>query len=164
MSESVAAKSFYLDSFGTKIRRDATEILALTLVFIFLVWYAQYHWRRRRLYSMAAKFDGPFAWPFIGNAYDFSGDTRGTTWRDRDLRAINFTGNFSDILNSAVSMMTSYKSPVRVWMGTRLFLTVTKPEEFEVVLNSPRSLEKEELYKFAEVLVGTGLFTASGKP
>lgn len=91
MSESVIAKPFYLDSFGTKIRRDATEILMLTLVFIFLVWYAQYHWRRRRLYRMAAKFPGPFPWPFIGNAYLFIGDTAGTR-NCHDLRATTRKG------------------------------------------------------------------------
>lgn len=60
-------------------------------------------------------------------------------------------------------MVRKYPSPVRLWLGHRLFFTISKPAEYEVILNSPHALKKEALYKFAEPTVGTGLFTAPGE-
>ncbi|XP_031330686.1 cytochrome P450 4c3-like [Photinus pyralis] len=106
-----------------------------------LVWYLQYHWNRRRLYRMASRFDGPICLPFIGNGLYFMGST-------------------SDILDNVISLMRSFKLPVRVWLGQKLFYGVSDPEDLETIMNSPHALEKDELYQYAEPVVGTGLFTA----
>uniref|UniRef100_A0A1Y1KZI3 Uncharacterized protein n=1 Tax=Photinus pyralis TaxID=7054 RepID=A0A1Y1KZI3_PHOPY len=58
--------------------QSAFQMLMSVVVCTFLVWYAQYHWNRRRLYRMASKFDGPMCLPFIGNGLYFVGSTRGT--------------------------------------------------------------------------------------
>lgn len=52
-----------------------TELLLCSLTVITLIVYLQFHWKRRRLYSMAAKIKGPICLPFIGNALLFAGST-----------------------------------------------------------------------------------------
>ncbi|KAB0791109.1 hypothetical protein PPYR_02909 [Photinus pyralis] len=121
--------------------QSAFQMLMSVVVCTFLVWYAQYHWNRRRLYRMASKFDGPMCLPFIGNGLYFVGSTR-------------------DILHNVMSVVSDFKLPVRVWLGQKLFYGVVDPEHLEIIMNSPHALEKDELYQYAEPVVGTGLFTA----
>lgn len=58
--------------------------------------------------------------------------------------------------------LASTYSTCRVWLGNRLFVAITEPQDLEIILNNSRSMEKENLYKYAEVVVGKGLFTAPG--
>ncbi|KAF2885094.1 hypothetical protein ILUMI_21097 [Ignelater luminosus] len=126
----------------TVLNKNVFDTLLIILVFTLIVWYAQYHWKRKKLYAFAAKRNGPFALPFIGNA-------------------LHFAGSNHDILSNALKIANSYDSPVRVWLGQKLFFAISKPHQLEVIMNSPNALEKDELYKHAEAIGGTGLFTAS---
>ncbi|KAF5292049.1 hypothetical protein FQR65_LT11315 [Abscondita terminalis] len=121
--------------------QNAFGTLFLVFLFTFLVWYVQYHWKRRHLYRAARQRPGPFPLPLLGNG-------------------LYFVGSTSDILYNALKLTSHYKSPMRVWLGTKLFFAIYEPKDLETILNSPYALEKEELYKFAQPLVGTGLFTA----
>lgn len=51
------------------------ELLLVLLVFICLSALLQFHWKRRRLYRMAAKIPGPKNFPLIGSAHLFAGST-----------------------------------------------------------------------------------------
>ncbi|KAF5304212.1 hypothetical protein FQR65_LT08019 [Abscondita terminalis] len=111
------------------------------LLFTFFVWYLRYHWTRRHLYRAAWKRPGPFPLPFIGSA-------------------LYFVGSTSDILYNMLSLMKLYKSPVPVWISSKLFFVITEAKDFEIVMNSPYALQKGEWYKFIKPLIGEGLFTA----
>ncbi|XP_031330391.1 cytochrome P450 4C1-like [Photinus pyralis] len=127
-----------VDEFAPKSALQALVPIALVT---FLVWYMQYHWNRRRLYKMAALFDGPICLPFVGNG-------------------LYFVGSTSDILQNVISLVSNFKLPVRVWLGQKLFYALVDPGDLEIIMNSPHALEKDELYQYAEPIVGTGLFTA----
>lgn len=123
------------------VPKSALQTLVLIAVFTFLVWYLQYHWNRKRLYKMAAHFDGPISLPLIGSG-------------------LYFVGSTSDILNNVMVLFQKFKPPVRVWLGQKLFYVLFDPGDLEIIMNSPHALEKDELYLFAKPIVGTGLFTA----
>lgn len=59
-----------------------------------------------------------------------------------------------------MQLTKTYKSPTRMWLGPKLYIVVWKPDQLEIILN--KALEKDELYKQTERVVGKGLFTASG--
>lgn len=56
--------------------------------------------------------------------------------------------------------MDNYETPVKIWLGHRLFFAITKPEHMDIIFNSPKAIGKDDLYKFAEAFVGEGLFSA----
>ncbi|GLV46747.1 Cytochrome P450 4c3 [Carabus blaptoides fortunei] len=90
----------------------------------------------------SSRLSGPTAWPILGSALLFSGSTE-------------------DIYRNIMMIISTYSSPSRVWLGNRLFVFISKPQDLEIILNNSKSMEKENLYKFAEAVVGKGLFTAS---
>ncbi|XP_012281037.1 cytochrome P450 4C1 [Orussus abietinus] len=100
-----------------------------------------YHWKRLRLYRAAAKFPGPPAYPIIGNSLIFIGST-------------------ADIFKKIIELLDAYPSPFRAWLGGRLFFAVHDPDQAKAIFLSPKTLEKEDLYKFARPWLGTGIFTA----
>lgn len=56
-------------------------------------------------------------------------------------------------------MVETYGTPFRLWIGTRFLVGITNPEDFEIVLNNPNSLVKEELYEFFSALIGDSIFS-----
>lgn len=118
--------------------------LVLMCLVVFLIWYLQWHWQRRHLYWAASKVHGPKWLPFIGSALRFSGGTE-------------------DILDNIIKVTTERETPVVVWLAHRLFYGITKSEHFKIILNSPKALQKEDLYKYAYPMFGMGLFTSPVK-
>ncbi|OXU24905.1 hypothetical protein TSAR_006903 [Trichomalopsis sarcophagae] len=118
-----------------------SALLAVGLLFTALAFVIGHYLRKIRLYRESAKFPGPPALPFIGNAHFFMGSTE-------------------DILSKCQELLDTYPSPFRVWLADRLFYAVYDPEQLKTIFLSPKTIEKEELYKFAEPWLGTGLFTA----
>ncbi|KAF5283092.1 hypothetical protein FQA39_LY17433 [Lamprigera yunnana] len=120
---------------------DTFRVLSITFGLMILIWYLQYHWRRRHLYKMASMRPGPPTLPLIGNA-------------------LSFVGSTGNSLSKLMEIKNKYQSPVRAWLGNRLFFGVWEAGDLEIILNNSHALAKEELYKFLECGVGTGLFTA----
>lgn len=52
-----------------------------------------------------------------------------------------------------------YDHPTRIWVGTDLYVLTTDPDEVQVVLNSPESLNRDTVYKYVMPLMGNGLVT-----
>ncbi|KAF2889076.1 hypothetical protein ILUMI_17097, partial [Ignelater luminosus] len=57
----------------TTFNGNVFNTLLFVMIFSFITWYVQYHWKRRHLYAMASKMNGPFALPLVGNALHFVG-------------------------------------------------------------------------------------------
>lgn len=115
-------------------------ILIIAIVFILLSFIIQYV-KNRRLYRQAELFSGPRPLPIIGSGH-------------------LFIGNAEDILNKFKDIYESYPSPLRVWLGNRLYIAIYEPEQLKAVFLSPKAIEKDDLYKFMRPWLGTGLFTS----
>ncbi len=53
-----------------------------------------------------------------------------------------------------------FETPCRFWLGPVLAVFLSKPEDLQAVLLSPKCLEKPYIYRFMDV--NQGLFTAPG--
>lgn len=51
------------------------ESLLVGLLTTFCVWYLSFWYRRRRLYELSDKIDGPKGYPFVGIAHTMLGKT-----------------------------------------------------------------------------------------
>lgn len=101
--------------------------LILTLLVIFGV--IIYNVKRWKMYKLAMKLDGPKSYPIIGGAHHFIGM------------------NTSEITSTVFNYCNTYISPVKFWLGPRLLVIVSEPEDLHEVLNSQNCLDKDEFYK-----------------
>jgi cytochrome P450 len=46
--------------------------------------------------------------------------------------------------------MAKYPSPFKFWLGPKLFIITDNPDDIQILLNSPNSSYKDEVYKFME--------------
>lgn len=120
---------------------SVTAVIVTSAIISGIISVIMYHLRRLRLYKHASQFSGPPLLPFLGNA-------------------LTFVGSTEDILRKIMELLNSYPSPFRVWLGHRLFIVVSSPEELKPIFLSQKTIEKEDLYKFIRPWLGTGLFTA----
>ncbi|RZC35108.1 cytochrome P450 4C1 [Asbolus verrucosus] len=118
--------------------------IPILLACVFLFWYVQFHWKRRRLYQLSRKIPGPLTLPFIGNAYLLRGDAPA-------------------LARNLLAMFDRYPELSKYWIGKDLYYIVTKPEYLEIILNSPSTYEKVDLYKYVKPMVGDGLISAPVK-
>ncbi|XP_044261196.1 cytochrome P450 4C1-like [Tribolium madens] len=117
---------------------DITSILCicLTLIIAFII---KYNWDRRWLYYYGSKIAGPFGWPIIGSAHYFFGGQK-------------------VFFKTMTQLLESYPEVAKIWFGNNLIVSVSRPEDVEIILNN--CLEKPKIYNFAFSLVGNGLLTA----
>lgn len=101
----------------------------LILIFIVIIGIIFYNVKRWKMYKLAMKLDGPKSYPIIGGAHHFIGM------------------NTSDITSTVLSYCNTYISPVKFWLGPRLLLLVSEPEDLQEVLNSQNCLDKDDFYK-----------------
>nr|XP_018900251.1 PREDICTED: cytochrome P450 4C1-like isoform X2 [Bemisia tabaci] len=121
---------------------DVTRaLLTILCICLTLIW-GIHKWNRRHKERLASKFPGPTALPIIGNA----------------LTLLNRT--YYDLLWTVTGLCEEYGSPFKFWLGSKLLVFITKPEDIQIILNSSKTLDKDEVYKFSEAAVGTGLVTA----
>ncbi|KAL0839733.1 hypothetical protein ABMA28_016376 [Loxostege sticticalis] len=121
------------------------------LVFYSLVFLATGLWivhRRRqqtRLFKLGNKIPGPAALPLVGNA----------------LLALGKTP--SEIMQLSLEFAQRYLHVVRVWLGPRLYIFLTDPDDAEVILNSQVHINKSDDYRFFAPWLGEGLLISSGE-
>lgn len=106
------------------------------LLVILLARYGVYSWKRRRLYRMASKIPGPSGVPFFGEALSVLGSDHSKAFR------------------SLTSLAKDYATPSRIWYGPYCAIILDNPKDLQIVLNSPKSLEKAEVYQFIGLLKG----------
>nr|XP_015836253.1 PREDICTED: cytochrome P450 4C1 [Tribolium castaneum] len=118
------------------------EKIDLTSVFLtlFLAFIIKYNWDRRWLYYYGSKIDGPLGWPIFGSAH-------------------YLMGGHKVFYKNVNMLLKSYPSEVaKIWVGPTLLVSITKPEDVEIVLN--KCLERPKFYEFGKEIVGSGILTA----
>ncbi|CAH2092955.1 unnamed protein product [Euphydryas editha] len=96
----------------------------------------------RRLDKATAALPMPPGLPLIGNAMLFIGST------EKILR------NLEDI----ASLSMKHKGAVKFWLGSRLYIAISNPEDAQVILEN--CLDKDTVYRFLRPWLGRGLFIA----
>lgn len=143
-----------------------TEILMVLIISVSIILCVQYHWKRWRLYRMAAKIPGPIGYPLIGSALMFVGSTESNTTTNSLSNYSKYfnckKNNFAEILLTVMNLMDSYKAPIKLWVGPRLYFATSLPEHFDIIFNHPKTLGKDDSYKCCLSMVGEGLFSAPG--
>jgi len=111
---------------------------------ICLLVFIQWRNKRKRMYELAttAPLCAPLK-PIIGHGLLFWGNT------DKILETIEQVASFPA------------PSPSVVWLGPRLFYAVRKPEDVEIVFNSPAALDKVIVYEFEKNIFGEGILSAT---
>ncbi|XP_001951034.3 cytochrome P450 4C1 [Acyrthosiphon pisum] len=123
-------------------RMTSTELTAYGVISFIVVLWCHYKWNRRHFERLASKMTGPPAYPIIG-------------------AGLEFVGTPQQVIERIIKLFDIYGSePFKVWMGTSLGVTISKPEDVQIVLNSSKALEKDQFYKFFKNTVGEGLFSA----
>ncbi|KAK0177782.1 hypothetical protein PV328_001794 [Microctonus aethiopoides] len=54
-------------------------------------------------------------------------------------------------------LIDEYPSLIRIWLGNQLYIAVTDPELVKKVLQSPKTIEKGDVYRFVRPWLGKGL-------
>uniref|UniRef100_A0A182QL51 Cytochrome P450 n=1 Tax=Anopheles farauti TaxID=69004 RepID=A0A182QL51_9DIPT len=93
----------------------------------------------------AGKLGGPRAYPLVGNGLLF----------------INKTP--AEFLQLLGRLIVQYGKCLRVWLGTQLIVLVTDPKDIEVLLSSPKYIDKSSEYDFIRPWLGEGLLISSGR-
>ncbi|XP_025156901.1 uncharacterized protein LOC112589102 [Harpegnathos saltator] len=94
--------------------------MMLAYVSVILICIGTYHlilyYRKRLRFMQAANaLPGPKAYPIIGNAYYF------------------FQTSFDDLLPCLYKLMDIYPSPFRLWMGNKLFIIISEPDQAKLI-------------------------------
>ncbi|XP_014212912.1 cytochrome P450 4C1-like [Copidosoma floridanum] len=126
-------------------------IPAAFLVSVCLLLLAYSFWRkikkwsqdRARMIRLASKLPGPATLPLIGNA-------------------LQFACGPDETLDKIKEIVSSYESPFRFWLGPKLFIVLTEPRDYEVILGCQKASCKDAVYRFMEPFVGKGLVSGSG--
>ncbi|XP_058117996.1 cytochrome P450 4d1-like [Anopheles ziemanni] len=93
----------------------------------------------------AGKFGGPPAYPLVGNGLLF----------------INKSP--AEFLQLVGTLIAKHGMCLRLWLGTQLLVLSTDPKDIEVLLASPKYIEKSTEYNFVRPWLGNGLLTSSGR-
>nr|ACZ97414.1 cytochrome P450 CYP4G48 [Zygaena filipendulae] len=105
-----------------------------------------YRWQQQsRLFKMGNRLPGPMALPLFGNA----------------LLAVGKRPD--DLVNVALEYADKYGTVIRGWLGSKLIIFLTDPDDIEVILNSQIHIDKASEYRFFKPWLGEGLLISSGE-
>ncbi|XP_058817443.1 uncharacterized protein LOC131680751 [Topomyia yanbarensis] len=131
----------------SKFQSHASGSLAMwNMAFVYLsavliVLAAYYRWSRRKMLADVANMSGPPALPLFGHLY----------------LLLKYTSTEA-IFQNLKKISSAYPSPLCIHLGHLLHIAIYKPEEVQIVLNSPNCLGKPLQYNFFRV--SKGLFSA----
>lgn len=91
---------------------------------------------------MAKKIPGPKGLPFFGEALSVLGDDHSKAFR------------------SLTGLAKDYDTPAKIWFGPYCAIILDNPNDLQIVLNSQKSIDKSEVYKFIDLK--KGLLVAGG--
>ncbi|CAI6360436.1 unnamed protein product [Macrosiphum euphorbiae] len=118
------------------------EIIAYIIGIVLVMVWCYFKWQNRRFEKLAAKMQGPLAYPIIGIGY-------------------KFIGSSEQVMSKIIDLVKEYNlSPIKLWLGPYFAVSICKPEDLQIVLNNSKALQKARMYDFFKCGVGEGLFTA----
>ncbi|XP_023317970.1 cytochrome P450 4C1-like isoform X2 [Trichogramma pretiosum] len=124
-----------------------TTVLAASILVLASLWIVQLllgcSEKRRNLIRLASKLPGPPTIPLIGNA-------------------LHFACRPDETLDKVRELAKNYDTPLRFWLGPKLFVVLTEPRDYEVILGCSKASYKDPVYRFMESFVGQGLVSGSG--
>ncbi|XP_050308845.1 cytochrome P450 4C1-like isoform X2 [Anthonomus grandis grandis] len=121
-----------------------TLILVNLLLLALLIYCIPFIWRRRNWFIAARKFDGPVAFPIIGNAWLFMCKNE-------------------EVLMRIHNVIQKYdQKPIRFWLGPTLLVAIKNPEHVDKILTSSKFATKHDIYDFIKIYLGEGLISGSG--
>ncbi|GAB0099521.1 hypothetical protein DMENIID0001_153930 [Sergentomyia squamirostris] len=120
------------------------SLLLVLLVVLLVTFLFQHLWMKRDLYKLSWHLSGPFVIPILGN--------------------LHFLLSLSneDLFNSMRTFFRNYKTPARFWIGSSLFVCVTKPEDVQVILNSMECIDRYSSDHLSKNVPARGLLTLRG--
>ncbi|CAH0776748.1 unnamed protein product [Bemisia tabaci] len=131
-----------LNSIAASGLSRTTRTLTALLVLCSIIFLVARKWKNRHFEKLAATFPGPTPLPIVGNAMEF------------------LLSDPERIMSKLIELKGRFQSPFRFWLGTKLCVVIAKPADLQIVLNSSKVLEKDDVYRFFRNTVGTGLFSA----
>nr|CAD7452255.1 unnamed protein product [Timema tahoe] len=117
-------------------------LLTLFLLLVPCVYLLKLGLRRARIVRLIDKLPGPRAYLLVGTILDV------LVPRDKMMSVFN-------------QRIEKYKPIFRTWLGPFPQVSITSPEYIEVILSTPKFLEKAYIYKFLHPWLGTGLLTST---
>nr|DAD54391.1 TPA_exp: cytochrome P450 enzyme 8 [Aphis glycines] len=124
------------------LQMTITELTSYALVSFLVVLWCYFKWKNRDFEKIASKLKGPPSYPIIGSA----------------LASIGTHQQFSD---NIIKLFNSYGGePCKVWLGPYFGVSISKPEDLQIILNSSKALDKSKFYNFFKNTVGEGLISA----
>lgn len=126
-----------------KVKDGIMYWAAIFLICLIVIMLLKYHLSRIPQYKIARKLPGPTALPIIGNALEF------------------FCKN-EELLSRFIHQVEKYPKPMRFWMGQKLLLVFSAPDDIEQILSSSKMNYKDDLYRFMKPFLGNGLISGSG--
>nr|CAD7431982.1 unnamed protein product [Timema monikensis] len=113
---------------------------------LLLCWYLlKMALKRAKMVHLVDKLPGPRAYPVIG-----------TSWK-----LLTFPRN--QLMAQAKKDVTEFGPLFRTWIGPIPEVHLMKPQHFELLLGSPKHIDKSLSYKFLHPWLGTGLLTSTGE-
>ncbi|KAF5289775.1 hypothetical protein FQA39_LY03692 [Lamprigera yunnana] len=129
-----------------------TGVIALTANILYtivipslLLCYVYWRFTRRRLIELGEKIPGPKGWPLVGNS----------------LEAIGITT--SQAVKIGLAYSNIYKDIARGWLGPKLIVFITNPNDAEVLLSSNIHIDKAKEYELFQPWFGNGLLISTGQ-
>ncbi|XP_049865564.1 cytochrome P450 4g15-like [Pectinophora gossypiella] len=105
-----------------------------------------HRWQQQtKFFKMGNAIPGPLNLPIVGNALMVVGKTP------------------SDLMHWVLEYSKQFGNVVRVWLGSKLIIFLTEPDDAEVILNSQIHIDKSTEYKFFEPWLGEGLLISTGE-
>ncbi|XP_052758279.1 uncharacterized protein LOC113519550 [Galleria mellonella] len=125
---------------------DITRLLFYFLVIIMCgLWLLYRRQQQSRLYKLGNMIPGPPPLPLLGNSL------------------LAFGKKPSDIMQIALKLSKKYISIGRIWIGSKLIIFLSEPDDVEVILNSHVHIDKSAEYRFFKPWLGEGLLISSGE-
>ncbi|KAF0747583.1 Uncharacterized protein FWK35_00018805, partial [Aphis craccivora] len=128
-----------------RLRMTSTELTGYAVISFIVVLWCYFKWKQRPFERVASKMTGPPSYPIIGISLEVMGTPQ-------------------QIIERIIKLFEVYgPEPQKLWFGPYFAVTIAKPEDIQIILNSSKALDKSQFYNFFKNAVGEGLFSAPGQ-
>lgn len=125
---------------------NSTRLFFYPLVLLATGLWLLYRWQQQsKLHKLGNKLPGPLPIPLFGNAL------------------LAFGKKPEELITMALEYADRYGTVVRGWLGTKLIIFLSDPDDVEVILNSHIHIDKASEYRFFKPWLGEGLLISSGE-